>query len=135
MAYLSPKIKVLVADDSALMRRILSDVINSDPRLEVVATAKNGKEAYNKVLSLKPDVVTMDIEMPEMDGLETTRLIRSQLGMKDVPIVAMTALAMAGDRERCLQAGMNEYLSKPVKLGDLLHTIETQLTLAKRGKQ
>jgi CheY-like chemotaxis protein len=75
----------------------------------------------------------MDIMMPELDGLETTRRIRKQLGLVNIPIIALTALAMAGDRERCLEAGMNDYLSKPVKLKELLDLIEHYLKPSKEG--
>ncbi|MBK6792803.1 MAG: PAS domain S-box protein [Anaerolineales bacterium] len=124
---------ILVVDDTDSVTQLIHDYLKLHGYQ--VVTARDGFEGLARAGEVHPDLILMDVMMPEMDGLETTRLIRSQLGMKDVPIVAMTALAMAGDRERCLEAGMNEYLSKPVKLGDLLHTIETQLTLAKRGKQ
>jgi len=69
----------------------------------------------------------MDIQMPKMDGLEATQYIRNQLQLTDIPIIAFTALAMPGDRERCLAAGANEYLSKPVKLKVLVETMQRLL--------
>ena len=139
MAYLPPKIKVLVADDSALMRRILSDVINSDPRLEVVATAKNGKEAYNKVLSLKPDVVTMDIEMPEMDGLQALDLI-----MRDypLPVIMLSALTQMGASATftALEKGAVDFIAKPsgsisVNIADLSQEIISKVKTAAEVKK
>ena len=67
---LNKKIKVLVVDDSAFMRKVISDFLNSDSRLEVIDTARNGEDALKKVKILSPDVITMDVEMPVMNGLE-----------------------------------------------------------------
>ena len=70
------------------------------------------------------DLVLMDVQMPVLDGLETTRLIRREAQWKDLPIIAMTAHAMNGDKERCLEAGMNGYISKPVHPAHLLSTVD-----------
>lgn len=66
-------IKVLVVDDSAFMRKIISDMLSSDPHIQVVGIARNGQEAIEKVQTLKPHIVTMDVEMPLMDGLEALK--------------------------------------------------------------
>jgi PAS domain S-box-containing protein len=81
--------------------------------------ANNGQEAIALAKSEKPDIILMDIQMPIMDGLEATRLIRADAEIADIPIIALTALAMQGDRERCLEVGANEYISKPVRLKQL----------------
>jgi two-component system, chemotaxis family, protein-glutamate methylesterase/glutaminase len=65
------KIKVLVVDDAVVVRKIVTDTLGSDPEIEVIATAANGKIALQKIPQLKPDILTLDIEMPEMDGIET----------------------------------------------------------------
>jgi CheY-like chemotaxis protein len=75
----------------------------------------------------RPDLVLMDWQMPVMNGLEATHHIRRDASLDDLPIIALTALAMPGDRESCLAAGVNEYLSKPVSLQELMHVIRRYL--------
>jgi len=89
-----------------------------------VSTAVNGVDAIQKARDCLPALILMDIQMPELDGLEATRRLRADPRCAEIPIVALTALAMPGDRERCLAAGANEYLCKPVgleNLADLIH--------------
>ena len=89
-----------------------------------LTVARNGYEALDLVRAKGPAVILMDIQMPEMDGLEATRRLRAQPEYDQIPIIALTALAMPGDRERCLATGANEYLTKPVSLKWLIETIE-----------
>jgi signal transduction histidine kinase/ActR/RegA family two-component response regulator len=95
-----------------------------------VEVAHNGKVAIEKVRELRPALVLMDVQMPEMDGLEATRRIRQELGLGELPVIALTALAMAGDRERGMVAGVNEYVTKPVSLRELVTVIEAHLPRA-----
>jgi PAS domain S-box-containing protein len=89
--------------------------------------AKNGREAIDLTRSKHPDLILMDIQMPGVDGIEATREIRRDPALAQTPIVALTALAMVGDRERCLAAGASEYLSKPFKMKDLILVMERLL--------
>lgn len=94
--------------------------------------ANNGKEAIEAWASQDVDIVLMDVQMPEVDGFEATHLIRAkehQTG-SHVPIIALTAHAMKGDRERCLQAGMDDYVSKPIHANELFSTIEAVLDIS-----
>jgi CheY-like chemotaxis protein len=92
--------------------------------------AKNGHEAIALAQAERPDVILMDVQMPGMDGLEATRQIRCDPTLINVPIIALTALAMDKDRDRCLAAGATDYLSKPVKLKQLVTTIHQVLAVA-----
>jgi two-component system chemotaxis response regulator CheB len=107
------KIRVLVVDDSVLMRRILSDLVASEKRMEVVGTAKNGLEAVKKTAELEPDVVLLDIEMPEMDGLTALTHIMEE---NPTPVVMVSALD-AKDADVVLQSldkGAVDFVSKPM---------------------
>ena len=91
-----------------------------------VTVASDGREVLSAIDREEFDIVLMDIQMPEMDGLETTAAIRKQeqTSGRHMPIIAMTAHAMRGDRERCLAAGMDGYISKPIVSAELLESIE-----------
>lgn len=92
-----------------------------------VFTAQDGVDAIVQARHVKPDLILMDVQMPRMDGFETTRKLRSDSNFRYTPIIALTALAMPHDRERCLEAGMNEYISKPVNLKALIKIIQSCL--------
>ncbi|MCD8481553.1 MAG: response regulator [Verrucomicrobia bacterium] len=84
----------------------------------------NGLEAVRAVRNLPYDLVFMDVQMPEMDGLEATKQIRHFKDVDDLPIVAMTAHAMEGDEQVCLRAGMNDYVSKPISMDSLKRVVK-----------
>lgn len=118
--------KLLLADDD--MRNIfaLSAVLEDAGFSIEIAT--NGKEAIQKLEEIPEiELVLMDVMMPEMDGIEATRRIRQQSKWTNVPIIAVTAKAMQGDREQCLEAGANDYISKPVDIDKLLSLIKVWL--------
>ena len=93
-----------------------------------ILLAKNGQEAVDLAITHHPDLILMDIQMPIMDGLEATQKIRLDLNLANIPIIALTALAMTGDRDRCIAAGATDYLTKPVKLRQLFTIINQLLT-------
>lgn len=92
-----------------------------------VTVASDGKMAIELAKVERPDLILMDVQMPGMDGLETIRLMRADAQLATVPIIALTALAMPGDKERCIAAGANQYLSKPIKLRHLVEIIQQSL--------
>ena len=117
--------RILIAEDNAANILTIGDYLVSHGYEIIVA--HDGAEALEKAESLKPDMILMDIQMPTMNGLEAITHLRANPRFTTTPIIALTALAMPGDRERCLQAGASEYMSKPVSLKLLLKTIETLL--------
>jgi PAS domain S-box-containing protein len=100
-----------------------------------VVLARNGYEAIARAEEMHPNLVLMDIQMPQMDGLEAIRYLRNKPQFRKMPIIALTALAMPGDRDRCLAAGANEYISKPISIKTLMRTIDAQLTQVPNGSQ
>src|SRR5579859_7372562 len=93
--------RVLVVDDSPFIRKALSQIINSDPQLRVIDTASNGQEAVEMVGRLKPDIVTMDVNMPAMDGLEATKLI---MAYHPTPILIVSSTVFGGGMELVFKA-------------------------------
>ena len=123
-----PSLRVLLAEDNLINQKVASGYLhNMGLPVDVVA---NGEEAVEAIAQLAYDLVLMDMQMPGMDGLEATRLIRAADGAAlnpGLPIIAMTANAMQGDRELCLEAGMNDYVSKPITPASLALVLERWL--------
>lgn len=117
---------ILLAEDNETNRDMFSAYLKK--RGFQITLAKNGVEAVENTQMRRPDLILMDIQMPVMNGLEAIQEIRANAQLATLPIIALTALVMPGDRERCLTAGANAYLSKPVKMSNLLLTIESLLT-------
>jgi len=120
--------RVLLVDDSPLNREVAIEFLN-DTGL-AIDEAVNGLDAVEKVFTGDYQLILMDIQMPEMDGITATRLIRSDPHFRDLPIIAMTAHAMAGDRERSLEAGMNDHITKPINPEVLYAALEKWLGVA-----
>ncbi|MBL4938022.1 chemotaxis response regulator protein-glutamate methylesterase [Clostridium sp. YIM B02515] len=106
-------IKVLVVDDSALMRKIISDMINSSENMEVLDIARNGQDMLNKLSRLKPDVITLDVEMPVMDGITALREMKKN--KLNIPVIMISSVSQSGTAltMECLEAGAFDFIPKP----------------------
>lgn len=114
-----PKLRVLVVDDAVVMRRLLTEVLQRDPQIEVVGTAPNGRIALQKLTQVNPDVVTLDVEMPDLDGVATLRELRRT--HPKLPVIMLSALTRRGGQAtlESLAAGANDYVTKPADAKDL----------------
>lgn len=113
------RVRVLVAEDNAINQKIVRIMLQK-AGCDVLAV-DDGNKAVEAVQTGQFDLVLMDLHMPQLDGLEATRQIRAlQSKAKEVPIIALTASAFTDDRDRCLSAGMNDFVTKPIKLDYLL---------------
>ena len=134
------KIKVLVVDDSALMRKIISDMINSNDDLEVIGIAKNGQDLLNKLEKLSPDVITLDVEMPIMDGM--TALYELKKLNINVPVIVLSSVSLRGTKLTmdCLEAGAFDFLPKPsgaisLDIDKVKDELISKIRMASRGNK
>ena len=126
---------VLLAEDNEINQRVVEQMLMDTPIKLTLAT--NGREAVELYRDIGADVILMDISMPEMDGYEATTLIRAHENEKhkdQTPIIALTAHVMTGDRDKCLDAGMNDYLPKPVKMDALKRVLFKWIALKSKKK-
>ena len=124
-AYHFNDLKLLLVEDNPVNQRVVIETLKSaGVKIDV---AENGREAVAAVQKKNYDVVLMDIQMPEMDGMEATRIMRGELGLSSLPIIAITAHTMEGNHEQCLRAGMNDYVPKPIDRDQLFRTIHKNI--------
>lgn len=118
------KIRVLIVDDSVVIRRLLTDILNEDPDIEVAGTAPNGKIALAKLSQINPDIVTLDIEMPELDGLGTLPELRKVY--PKLPVIMFSTLTERGAAAtlEALSLGASDYVAKPANVGNVSAAIE-----------
>ncbi len=116
---------ILVIEDNDRSRRLLRILLRS--RGYNVIEAATGDEAMNCLKEQKPDLILMDIQLPKIDGLGLTREIKSNVETRNIPIIAVTAYSMKGDKERILEAGCDAYVSKPINTRELPPLIEELL--------
>jgi two-component system, cell cycle response regulator DivK len=116
---------ILIVEDDLLNMKLFRDLL----QMNGYATfeAKNGKQGIEMAREKQPDLILMDIQMPVMGGLEATRILKSDTATADIPIIALTAAAMDGDREKAIQAGCNGFISKPMGIHDFLETVASEV--------
>ena len=121
---------ILLVEDNAINQMVATEILSTSDIS--VDTASNGREAVKMVQEKKYDAVLMDLQMPEMDGLEATSIIRRQLKMTDLPIIAMTANVMQEDKDKCTASGMNDYIPKPIDSENLFAVLEKNIHIIDR---
>ncbi len=120
--------RVLIVEDNPINQQVAAEILTHAGM--IVETAENGQAAVSAIQRTDFDAVLMDIQMPEMDGYQATRKIRRDLKHRNLPIIAMTAHALKGDREKCLAAGMDDYVTKPVNVEELLTVLSHWIAVA-----
>jgi len=116
---------VLVVEDNELNMKLFHDLLEASG-YDIVET-RNGLEAIDLARSHRPDLILMDIQLPEVSGLEVTKWIKEDDDLRSIPIIAVTAFAMKGDEERIRQGGCEAYLSKPISVAKFIETVKAYL--------
>lgn len=124
--------RVLIVDDSAVVRKLLGDALRKHEDIEVVGGAADPYVAREMILQHKPDVLTLDIEMPRMDGFEVARQIRHDERLKRLPIIMITSRTGTKHQDRAREIGVNRFLGKPFQESDLLASIDDLVRGPKR---
>ena len=120
---MSPLIRVLVIDDSAYNRRTIIKILNAIKGVEVLDYACDGEEGLRKVFDLKPDLITLDLEMPKIDGFEVLRQVKGAPYLMRIPIIVLTSSTEEGDRALGYDCGANSYLVKPISFAGFLAVV------------
>jgi two-component system cell cycle response regulator DivK len=116
---------VLVVEDNELNMKLFHDLLEAHGY--TIIQTRNGLEALDLARTHRPDLILMDIQLPEVSGLEVTKWIKEDEDLRAIPIIAVTAFAMKGDEERIRQGGCEAYLSKPISIGKFIETVKTYI--------
>ncbi len=117
---------VLIVEDNELHMKLFNDLLLSEGYETLQAT--DGMKGLELAREHKPDLIVMDIQLPKISGLDLTRTLKADDGLKAIPVVAVTAFALKGDKEAILAAGCDDYISKPISIGEFLETIAKHLS-------
>ena len=123
----SPTIRVMIVDDHNMVRQGIRILLDQFRDIHVVGEADNGLKAIELVEKLEPDVILLDMNLPVMDGWTAARTLRGEAATAKIPIIALTAHAMSGDRAKALEAGCDDYHPKPVDFSRLLEQIDAAM--------
>lgn len=118
----SAKKRILIVEDNDLNLKLFRDLLNANG-YDTIET-KEGREAISLTRNLRPDLILMDIQLPEISGLEVTERIKADAEISSIPIIAVTAFAMKDDEEKILRAGCEAYISKPISISDFLKAVK-----------
>jgi two-component system, cell cycle response regulator DivK len=119
--------KILYVEDNPQNMRLVRKILTNAGYH--VIEANEGEQGLRMVVEQKPDLILLDINLPDIDGLEVTKRLKSDRELRYIPVIALTANAMHGDRERCIAAGCNGYLPKPITKSELLSTVAQYLAM------
>ncbi len=117
--------KILIVEDNELNMKLFNDLLEAHGYTTL--TTRDGTEAYDIVKDKKPDLILMDIQLPEISGFDITRRIKGDNDLKDIPVIAVTAFAMKGDEDKIRECGCNGYISKPISIESFIQTIQTHI--------
>jgi two-component system cell cycle response regulator DivK len=117
--------KIFIVEDNELNMKLFNDLLEAHGYETV--TTRDGTKALGIAKESKPDLILMDIQLPEVSGLDITRLIKAEDDLKDIPIIAVTAFAMKGDEDKIRECGCNGYISKPISIVSFIETIKSHL--------
>ena len=118
--------KILIAEDIAMNRRLIGDILKYHGY--EILEAENGEEGIIKAKKHIPDLIIMDLQMPVMNGYEAIRILKNDPVTKDIKIIAVTSFAMAGDREKALEIGVDDYIAKPINTRELPERVKRLLS-------
>ena len=124
---MSASVRVLVVDDSALMRKLIPQILSTDMSIEVVGTAMDGNFGLKKMEELRPQMVTLDLEMPGMNGIEICRRLRKESQTRNTPVVIVTAKASDNDIRISQELGVAGYITKPFSVRELIARVNSLL--------
>ena len=113
--------QVLIVEDNELNMKVFHDLLFADGYATI--QTRNGMDALGLAREHRPDLILMDIQLPEVSGLEVTKWLKEDDELRDIPVVAVTAFAMKGDEERIRQGGCEAYISKPISIGTFIATV------------
>jgi len=117
---------ILIVEDEPKSLKLIRDLLQVSGYKTIEAT--DGEKGVELAKASKPDLILMDVQMPKMDGLETTRILKADATTSNIPVLALTSYAMKGDEERILEAGCDGYLAKPFDIQELLKTVAEYLS-------
>lgn len=117
--------KVLIVEDNELNMKLFQDLLEAHG-IETVQT-NEGRKAFDMTMEHKPDLIIMDIQLPEISGLEITKLLKEEDELKNIPVIAVTAFAMKGDEQKIRDGGCEDYVSKPISVSNFIQTVKHHL--------